>query len=419
MKMRPLNDLLAEYIANPENPAANLALGHAYKAIGQMAAATSFYLRAANLSEEPEFQYEAMLLLFFCISSLPSHFESLRTILYHCVKTLPQRPEAYFLLARHLEQANLFNDGYIWAGIGLMASDFSLKPLEGFEYPGRHGLEFEQAVCADRCDKPQEAEAGLLALAYSGPMDTLHRDAVLRNLKTARTHPNDWFTKWNSYRGQYLPSPKMTFPGAKDIERNYSESFQDLFVLTMLDGLRDSCYLEIGAGHPIETSNTYLLESAFGWTGVSIDINPDYAPLWREKRKSRLSCIDARDVNYRGLLGKLTPSSDFGYLQIDIDDINATFELLGLIPLKVYRFAVVTIEHDWCKNRDDRQKKAIRKYLADQGYVLAAADVSVIGTFAPFEDWFVHPDLVPSERYKDFPSALKGEGLDPRALFID
>ena len=32
---------------------------------------------------------------------------------------------------------------------------------------------------------------------------------------------------------------KYKFPGAEDIENNYSQSFQDMFVLTMLDGKKE------------------------------------------------------------------------------------------------------------------------------------------------------------------------------------
>ena len=38
----------------------------------------------------------------------------------------------------------------------------------------------------------------------------------------------------------------------------YSQACQDLFVLEMLSNKSNGFYFEIGASHPIESSNTYL-----------------------------------------------------------------------------------------------------------------------------------------------------------------
>ena len=52
-----------------------------------------------------------------------------------------------------------------------------------------------------------------------------------------------------------------------------SQLGQDCWVLGQMDGLSGT-FLEIGAYHPRQWSNTYLLRKAFGWTGFHID--PSY-----------------------------------------------------------------------------------------------------------------------------------------------
>jgi len=76
---------------------------------------------------------------------------------------------------------------------------------------------------------------------------------------------------------QYLPLPykkedhsklRYKFKDSKKIEKNYSQVYQDMFVLSMLDGKKNGTYLEIGASDPIVDNNTYLLETEFGWKGI-------------------------------------------------------------------------------------------------------------------------------------------------------
>ena len=50
-----------------------------------------------------------------------------------------------------------------------------------------------------------------------------------------------------------------------------SRENQDLVVLALLNKKQNGTYLEVGAAAPIEYNNSYLLESQFGWRGVSIE----------------------------------------------------------------------------------------------------------------------------------------------------
>jgi hypothetical protein len=56
----------------------------------------------------------------------------------------------------------------------------------------------------------------------------------------------------------------------------YSQAGQDLFVLEMLNNKRGGYFLEFGAYHSKASSNTFLLESEFGWRGLGFDVQPEY-----------------------------------------------------------------------------------------------------------------------------------------------
>ena len=65
---------------------------------------------------------------------------------------------------------------------------------------------------------------------------------------------------------------KHPFSGHTKVFNNYSQAYQDLFVLSMLKGKKNGKYVEVGSNHPTHMSNTFLLETAFGWRGFSVEI---------------------------------------------------------------------------------------------------------------------------------------------------
>lgn len=62
---------------------------------------------------------------------------------------------------------------------------------------------------------------------------------------------------------------------------SYSQLYQDLFALFILNQKKGGTFLEFGATNGIELSNTALLEKKFGWQGVLAEPSPQ----WHEKLK--------------------------------------------------------------------------------------------------------------------------------------
>ncbi len=63
-----------------------------------------------------------------------------------------------------------------------------------------------------------------------------------------------------------------------------SASFGDAFAAFMLGPSRT--FVEMGAWHPVENSETYALETYFGWKGVQVEPNPKLAQQLRTDRKT-------------------------------------------------------------------------------------------------------------------------------------
>jgi hypothetical protein len=191
---------------------------------------------------------------------------------------------------------------------------------------------------------------------------------------------------------------------------SYSQCLQDRFVKYILKDKRDGYFLEIGSNHYCTHNNTFSLESVNNWKGALVEYDQSFEEGYKNNRKNSIYRIgDAQKVDYLDLLKDFPVNID--YLQIDLDVNNKstlnTLSLLNETVFDKYKFATVTFEHDiYTGNYFDTQESS-RKIFTDRGYVLLFSNVSVFweGSYKPFEDWYVHPDLVDPEFLK-----LKGSG---------
>ena len=99
------------------------------------------------------------------------------------------------------------------------------------------------------------------------------------------------------------------------------------------------------------------------------------------------------------------------YLQIDIHPSTNNLKLLDLV-LPDHRFAVVTFEHDVWDHSEASAKVRLesRRILHNHGYKMVICDVTVppghghgIGNEPiDFEDWWVHPDIIPEKVFQSY-----------------
>jgi hypothetical protein len=181
----------------------------------------------------------------------------------------------------------------------------------------------------------------------------------------------------------------------------YSQAAQDLFVEAVANGKKNGYFVEIGSNHPQVHNNTFLLEKKYNWRGLMVEYDRSFQSLYETHRPNSIYILDdARKINYRKFLDNHIFPENIDYLQIDLDVNNKstldTFLLLNNTVFDKYKFATITFEHDiYTGNYFDTQEIS-RKILTDRGYVLVFPNVSVLweGSYKPFEDWYVHPELV-------------------------
>lgn len=219
-----------------------------------------------------------------------------------------------------------------------------------------------------------------------------------------------------------------------------SQAGQDLFVIAMLQGQRGGTWLEFGAGHPMRSSNTYLLEKRFGWSGVSLDrVDLSLAaetpyeeywsqlycnvrePGWPENAQFQDLTPEQQHVfqtayHYDDFIGMQitdidqiprskrcwanvrdrtqfvrcdvatefdfdTLAASYDYVQIDIDPPAMNLWVLEQV-MRRSRFRVLTFEHDaWDGTAQTQElRDRSRQLLRSQGYHLVIPNVTIPST---------------------------------------
>ena len=389
-----MNDALYNYVLDTENPETNFALAMEYKNMGQTAAAISYFLRAADRTEDLNLAYECLLHMSTCFNLQKNRDYTVRGLYQHAISILPKRPEAYFLYARYLEWTKQYSESYTICCIGLSTADFNLSPLKtDLEYPGKYGIIFEKAVCSYWWGKGIESRQLFHQLVdeYWDVMDEKHRNMTESNITRLGSGPESQaFTYFFKEDHKKL---RFKFADSNKVERNYSQVYQDMFILSMLNGKRNGTYVEIGGGTPFVGNNTALLELNYDWKGISLETNSEFVEEYRKTRKNPILQTDALTMNYKKLFEECFSTKEIDYLQLDIEPARNTFEALLSIPFEDYKFAVITYEHDYYVDVTKSYRDKSRKYLKMIGYELIVNDVSPDG-ISNFEDWWIHPDLV-------------------------
>lgn len=176
---------------------------------------------------------------------------------------------------------------------------------------------------------------------------------------------------------------------------------QDKFVINILREKRDGYFLEIGSNDPIIGNNSYILETIYNWKGVMVEYEDKFLTMYKTIRPNSIHVIqDASTVDYKSLFQSNDVPLCIDYLQIDLEVCNGstlkTLQKLDDEILDTYKFATVTFEHDIYRSNFADTRLKSREIFKKRGYVCVFEDVNDMNIY-PFEDWYVHPDLVDME----------------------
>jgi hypothetical protein len=385
-------DLLNDVVLDYQNPYKIYKLAREYDRLEQGAGAFSWYLRAADMSpgktwEERWVQYKSMILGAFIYDRSGNRNHSTEGLFKIAIETMPERPEAYYFLAKWKQEREDWRESLMYSSIGISHIESGCvedAPDNDLNYPGEHALRLLYAKARWKTDGRDASKNLAFDLKYKNKLSK-EDDKVATEL----------LEKWHGYPStlayEYHEEERYKFPfdGLENVEKNYSRHFQDMFVLSCTDGKREGSFIEIGSGHPDLYNNTKLLEEEFDWKGISIDNSERMCHIFSRGRKTPVIMEDAASVDYKKLFKQNCFEQYVDFLRINAE--KASIEALKNIPFDKYEFHVIQFQHNAVWWGEDFRKES-REILAKIGYILLVPNVAV-DPKSPYEDWWVHPNI--------------------------
>ena len=183
-------------------------------------------------------------------------------------------------------------------------------------------------------------------------------------------------------------NPKYIESFVSNINFSTSDTATDLFVLSEVGFKKSGYFVEFGTCDGINGSNSYLLETKFGWKGIlaeaaktwnkelvenrsafierncvfsqsnetltfnEVRSNPGYSTIDRFSESDSHREIRKKGLKYKvntisliDLLDKYDVPDTIDYLSIDTE--GSEFEILSSFDFKKYKFKVITCEHNY------------------------------------------------------------------------
>lgn len=381
--------LLHDVILDYNNPPKIYALAREYDRLEQGSGAFGFYLRAADMSpgktfEEKWLQYKCMILSAFIYERNGNRNHSVEGLHKIAIDTLPDRPEAYYFLSQFKAKNNDWRESLMYAKIGMnfiYDDDIWETDDNDVGYPGHNALRLLYAKARWKTDGRDDSKNYAFNLKYKTKLN--EQDLHTANALLAE----HGYPSTLEFTNAELPRYKFRFPGIENIEQNYSRHFQDMFVLSVLDGKRNGKFVELGAGHPSLFNNTKLLEEEFDWSGISLDNSERMCHIFSRERKSNILLADAGNTDYTELFKQNCLEQRVDFLRINAE--YSSMAALKSIPFNKHEFSVIQFQHNaiWWRNGIRDESREILKKI---GYVLMVPDVAV-DEKSNYEDWWVHP----------------------------
>ncbi|WGL17292.1 FkbM family methyltransferase [Microbulbifer bruguierae] len=196
-------------------------------------------------------------------------------------------------------------------------------------------------------------------------------------------------------------------------EFSYGERFQDIFAAVMGLTVESPYFVDFGAMHPYNRSNTFLLEK-LGWRGVIAEPNPAFKELIFDNRCAHFEPVAVS--NFRGFATLQVPVGKRARATIGNEEIEGPTRKLEVpvIPLNdlldragavssITFFSIDTEGSEWeilrsfpdivksCKSlcvEWGHRRSEILKLLTQWGFVRVLPEISGV------DDWYIHEKFV-------------------------
>lgn len=150
---------------------------------------------------------------------------------------------------------------YNFAAIGYSNKNNKKTTVTNIDYNGDYIFLYQLALASNRLGRIEESRRWFNKLAEEHPGALVgHYRNVTQEAISILGKARPWTMK---YYASIHDKLRFKFNDSENIKANYAQVFQDLFVLSILNGKKDGTYLEIGSGDPFINNNTALLEKQY------------------------------------------------------------------------------------------------------------------------------------------------------------
>jgi FkbM family methyltransferase len=253
----------------------------------------------------------------------------------------------------------------------------------------------------------------------------------LQNLANLRSAQEELYELKKSVFGEKI---RDSFPiedvnkALSQIRDSKAQLQQDLIALLLLDFKTNGYFVEFGATDGVKFSNSMLLESAFGWTGILAEPGKNWHKALKSNRNgiietrcvwetsgeilefnetesgelSTLEMFSSGDlhadhrisgvrynvetISLQDLLELHNAPASIDYLSIDTE--GSEFTILQGLDFEKFNFNFISCEHNFTESRE-----LIRKLLVNRGYV------RILEKASQFDDWYISKKLA---KFKGF-----------------
>jgi tetratricopeptide (TPR) repeat protein len=222
-----LEPLLYEYIMDTENPILNYKMGLEYEKIGQTAAAISYLLRAAERSKDKLLSYECLLRVGRCFEKQKNRNYTVKSMYRNAIDLCPDRPEAYYLLARNYNSEQNYADSFLICSMANNNCKEHTYSDIGSDYPGRWGLYYHEAIASWWYGKNKRSRRLFKTLKrlYWNDMDNSHREEVDNYMNTIESKLGPEQIKTVDYFTFYAPTMKEILRLRLHMLKDYVDEF--------------------------------------------------------------------------------------------------------------------------------------------------------------------------------------------------
>ena len=227
-----MDKILKNFIEKPYDPESNLWFGEQYYQEEHKSAALTLFLRAAeySLDKNKDLTYESLIKVALCLKGLEGRPHSVRGAILNAVTFDRDRPEAYYHLSYDHQVKNEWQESYLAAVQGLDKLKNLKSTLTDIDFPGEYALIFQKAVAGWWIGYWDESRTLFRYILDNFSMRDEFITACYSNLAkiNGTLCPILNYTKENHSKLRYK------FKNSEKIEKNYSQTYQDLFILSIL-----------------------------------------------------------------------------------------------------------------------------------------------------------------------------------------